>query len=151
MSNAEGGNLPRGLFYVALIFGAFFVGQSSFEALRPTQQQAIDYHDSTNFSIQARLWQDPHSAVTEYFNATERQGNPLIEQTALKQPMLNLLSEVLWSQEDFRACWKTALQAPNEGNTSRCDFEKLSTTWNWLPLGWAINMRQLFVPRSSAA
>ena len=31
------------------------------------------------------------------------------------------------------------------------DLEKLSTTWNPLPLGWAINMRQLFVPRSSAA
>ena len=31
------------------------------------------------------------------------------------------------------------------------DFEKQSTTWNWLPLGWAISMRQLFVPRSSAA
>ena len=31
------------------------------------------------------------------------------------------------------------------------DFEKLSTTWKPLPLGWAISMRQLFVPRSSAA
>jgi hypothetical protein len=31
------------------------------------------------------------------------------------------------------------------------DFEKLSTTWNWLPFGWAISIRQLFVPRSSAA
>ena len=31
------------------------------------------------------------------------------------------------------------------------DFEKLSTTWKPLPFGWAISMRQLFVPRSSAA
>jgi len=31
------------------------------------------------------------------------------------------------------------------------DFEKLSTTWNWLPFGWAISIRQLLVPRSSAA
>ncbi len=31
------------------------------------------------------------------------------------------------------------------------DLEKLSTTWSWLPLGWAISMRQELVPRSSAA
>jgi hypothetical protein len=31
------------------------------------------------------------------------------------------------------------------------DFENESTTWSWLPLGWAISMRQELVPRSSAA
>jgi hypothetical protein len=31
------------------------------------------------------------------------------------------------------------------------DFEKLSTTLNWLPSGRATSIRQLFVPRSSAA
>jgi hypothetical protein len=48
------------------VIGALTVGQFSFKPLRPATKSRIDYSDSTNYDVEARLWQDPFGALDDY-------------------------------------------------------------------------------------
>ena len=79
---------------MVLVLGAVLLGRVDFQELRPTVAEKLDYSDSTPLRIQARLWQDPFSAVQEF------DRNRLRQAPVKDQPILNVMVKILRQKLD---------------------------------------------------
>ncbi|MFK7830386.1 MAG: hypothetical protein AB8B57_11465 [Congregibacter sp.] len=55
-----------GFISILVVLGVLAVGNQTFDPLRPSAKETIDYSESSFTRVEARLWQDPFAAVEAY-------------------------------------------------------------------------------------
>ena len=86
-----------GLVGILVVVGAIAVGQLSLEPKRPISKVPFDYSDSTRYRIEARLWQDPFSAI-EHFE--DSNGGHAESVSPVMQVAAEAIRAKLWSLGD---------------------------------------------------